>query len=582
MAKKILSAVLALLMVLTLAACTPGAETGNNAGTSATIAPDSALSVPVANAATECLKRVLAGETQTVTFYPTQAKSSSGTMSDPIGKWLLENLNVQLDIWTYSTDRTQTILAAGDLPDIMCFTSADNLENSIGSGYVLNLEPYMTAEYLSNVLASDVLMTGVNYARQYRSNGTGELYAIPCSIGAGATSTTSVSRYRAVVNWPYFYETYKDAAPVIDDPYDMIDIMKTLMDAYPTAEDGTKMWGTAFYYDTGAFVGVMANYYNLYGYTTNELKYFIEANDINGELTSIFADDAHYYEACKWFNAMYREGVMDPDSINYDRTTPRNASQYYFLGLPALNVSTEEHLTLYISDQYSVYSISNTYGNGSFMAIGAKSDKVDASIVYLNFCSTADGALIMGNGPKGQLWDIDADGNYYATELYFSGQEAGEMKWEDGTPVTDRGLAGIANNGVYIAGTTVFADMSKWACVERRAKSDNLNQWTEMYGYEYTADMLLDKGQLTYTSATNGLSNFTENPDDVQQLTISACQDSVRTNTWHMIYAATDEEFEGYWQAMKAECETLGVQSIIDWRIEQLKAAADVVASLGG
>ena len=61
----------------------------------------------------------------------------------------------------------------------------------------------------------------------------------------------------------------------------------------------------------------------------------------------------------------------------------------------------------------------------------------------------------------------------------------------------------------------------------------------------------------------------------LMQLTIDALRDIVVTASWQMVYAESDEAFEEIWDKMVSDCEGLGAQDIIDWRLEDLAAAKE-------
>jgi len=69
------------------------------------------------------------------------------------------------------------------------------------------------------------------------------------------------------------------------------------------------------------------------------------------------------------------------------------------------------------------------------------------------------------------------------------------------------------------------------------------------------------------------------NPLD-KQLDHDAIKDKVTTASWKMIYASSDSEFEQLWNQMVSDCEGLGAQEIIDWRLADIENAKQVRDSL--
>ena len=66
------------------------------------------------------------------------------------------------------------------------------------------------------------------------------------------------------------------------------------------------------------------------------------------------------------------------------------------------------------------------------------------------------------------------------------------------------------------------------------------------------------------------------------KLVMDALRDVVVTASWQMVYAETDEAFQAIWDQMVADCEGLGAQDIIDWRLEDLAAAKAKQDALAG
>ena len=87
-------------------------------------------------------------------------------------------------------------------------------------------------------------------------------------------------------------------------------------------------------------------------------------------------------------------------------------------------------------------------------------------------------------------------------------------------------------------------------------------------------------GNYYLTSDLDYITNFASIPDDMMKLTIDALRDVVVNASWKMVYAESDEEFESLWTQMVKDCEDLGAQDIIDWRLDDLEVAKEIRDSL--
>ena len=171
--KKLISFLLVLVMVGSLAACSNPADdktTQSNeqtqGGTTTTEAPgdDATTAEP-----TEENK-----EPVTITLYPFSANLESGTVGGWVGDYLLEKGYI-LDIWAYSDDKLNAMLTGGDLPDIMYAASTKVDFAELGkNGQIVNMDDY--ADKLPNLMNNEQMQIAMNYVREYVSGG--KLYAL--------------------------------------------------------------------------------------------------------------------------------------------------------------------------------------------------------------------------------------------------------------------------------------------------------------------------------------------------------------------------------------------------------------------
>lgn len=123
---------------------------------------------------------VLAAEdVTTVTLYPSDANLQSGLVGGYKAD-VFADRGLAVEVWTYSDEKTNAILASGELPDLM-YVTRDNLEIMIEAGMVLDLEDYL--DQMPHVMEKEELQTAMNFVRKFESDGTGILYAMPTQIG---------------------------------------------------------------------------------------------------------------------------------------------------------------------------------------------------------------------------------------------------------------------------------------------------------------------------------------------------------------------------------------------------------------
>ena len=111
------------------------------------------------------------------------------------------------------------------------------------------------------------------------------------------------------------------------------------MEAHPTDEDGNPFYGTILNNgsDTNYFACIQ-QYDRWFGYDEWNLAYMLETNMAEGTVSSILNDGSKYYEGLKWYNEVYRRGLMDPDSINNDRPTQKAKVDAGYAVIPSGNL----------------------------------------------------------------------------------------------------------------------------------------------------------------------------------------------------------------------------------------------------
>ena len=168
-------------------------------------------------------------ELTTITIYPQNSNLTSGKVGGWLGDFFAE-FGLEIEVWAYSDDKTNAILASGDLPDIM-YLNEKIYETMINAGMLMNLEAHL--DKMPNVMNNQALPTALNYVRKYRSAGTDQLWFMPVSVGIKDGSGDETERYALRLNWE-FYEGI--GAPPIKDIWALIPVMKQMLEKYPAGD----------------------------------------------------------------------------------------------------------------------------------------------------------------------------------------------------------------------------------------------------------------------------------------------------------------------------------------------------------
>ena len=522
-------------------------------------------------------------EVTTITVYPENANTKSGLVGGYKGD-LFARHGIAVEVWSYSDEKTNAIMASGDLPDVM-HVSSENLEFLIEEGLVLNLDEYM--DKLPNIAENENFAPGLEYAREYKSAGTGKLYGMPTTMGTEVQNIgINITKNMMVVNWDC-YEGI--GAPEIKDQWQLIDVMKQMVEAYPTGEDGVQNYGTILNAGSdGTYWGNMAQYFKWFGYEPTQLPYLLEMDMVNGTVDSILDENSKYHEGLIWYNKVYREGLMDPDSISMDRQTQKSKVTNMHAMVPSGTLQGYSgYLPVYMpEEQLYQERWSTIFGGDCMIAVSAKSKNIDAALEYINMMADGDVTFEISNGPDGDIW-YTKDGVAYVSQktidAYKNGTELllenGEKPDQFGTKVGGVGTEVLTLKGPD--GNIRRPYLSQWEeILELKYNSKQMKEWQERFGYTDYVEQVMDAGNYHIDSDWDFVGSFVSRPDDNMQLIVDAIKDTVVTASWQMVYAQTDEEFNSIWDKMVSDCEALGAQEVIEWRTQDLEQAKTVRDSL--
>lgn len=521
-------------------------------------------------------------EVPVISFYPSSADAGSGVVGGNKGE-VFAQYGFGVEIWAYSEEKTNAILASADLPDVMMVRS-DQLEVLIENEMILNLEDYL--DQLPNIAEKDYMQPALNYMREYNSNGTGGLWALPCQVSAGKSLEYDITKNMLTVNWDCFESI---GCPEITDQWQLIDVMEEMLEANPLGEDGTTNYGICLNAGSdGTYWGNINLYLKWFGYEPTELPYLLETDMINAEYSSILSEDSKYYEGLKWYNTVYRRNLMDPDSINIDRATQSTKINAGHAMVSAGTVQGYAKFQPVYMENQQIYqeSWSSPYGGSNYFVVNAKSENIDAVMKFLNMLADPDAYLYTWIGLEGDLWTAEGDVLTLKEGLAEAYANTGEVTFETGEKVDYWRSWIIDDSSIYTSykdadGESRLPSLAKFSEVrEVKFNNDKQNAWREWSGYDFYVDQVMAADAYYLTSELDNVSNFAPVADDTLQLTLDAIKDVVVNASWQMVYAESEEEFDAIWNDMVDDCNELGAEQVIADRIEALEEAKVVRDSL--
>ncbi len=562
MKKRLLAAFLALATVISVAGC--GKTDSSSSSSSSVSSSAAASSSQTAEAAP-----------QKVTLYPYNAGLQSGPASGWVDEFFQKN-GIILEVIPYSDEKTQAMLASGDLPDVVIFNSETNAKAALEAGMLLSLEDHL--DKLPSIAKDELFSPALKYSREYYSNDTKNLYLVPWGVG-GNTNAVSPDSERYAIKFKY--DVYEQiGAPKFEKLEEVIPILKKMKEVYPKNAEGTTTWGMNLFsdFDTNFFYN-MISVFSVLGYSTDYLKYGIEYSAVANEGYSIFRDDSVYKRGAKFIYEMNKAGLLDPDSLTQVRTTANKkmdtaAVVAGWAAAPAWE--SKGYYPVSFGEFQPCLTYSNPFGKIG-VAVSAKAENVDASLKLVDMLADPEALISLYNGPQGDRWDI-ADNKLVFTDKFKQYRANG-----GGTYTLNNGEEFALYNFVtYIRGTGNLIEkynepfpMTLWKqYLEEQYSSDTAKAWSARYGYKYLKEQLQAEDRLKGVMDPSFPAFLTPDSDDLK-LSLAALKDVIVPGTWELVYAKDEAEFEKIWGTMKGKCENLGIQSVVDNKLNDISKAKE-------
>ncbi len=512
---------------------------------------------------------------------------------------LLKDLfNVEVVIIPDQDGTYETRMASGNLGDLIVWGSnGEDYKQAVQKGMLLNWDdivygkensylevyaPYIFANY------GDALNTN-----RVVSENNNALYGFGMDVALEQGSHKSF-----MYSWDLRWDLYAQLGyPEIKNLDDLLVVLGQMKEICPTDELGNETYGASLWPDWDGnmvmYVKALATAY--YGY--DELGFGLY-DPTTGKFYDALDPNGPYIEMLKFFNKMYRAGLLDPNSMTqtYDEMGTKVKNGGVFWGIfnyaSSMVYNTTAHLEegkmMYarVPDEANpiVYGMS-TLGGNRIWTIGNYTAYPELCMAILDFLATPEGSMTMWYGPRGLTWDYDENGGMYFTELGLltsadSKYDLNGVQWT--SPYTGKTytLSGTFNDGcLQINNTTLARDMinpdgalgeafnkDTWVSVQTAVSYPIQQDWREWSGVS-----LVDQ-------YFEGIGRYTVMPDlpysessktDELKVKWDQCAKAITTNSWRAIYAKADGEFNMHIRNMTNQCNAYGYADCLAWSLQE-------------
>lgn len=523
-----------------------------------------------------------------------QLANFSGKQTGWSADILKKKFNVELNIIPEGDGVFETRMTSGNLGDIVVW-GADNdkyplaVKNNLLFGWEDDnvLDEY--GPYIKKNMP-DALKKNKELTKTITNGASDKLYGFGANVALNSKDHESF-----FYTWDTRWDLYKKLGyPKIKNLQDYHKMLKNMQKLCPSDDSGNKVYAVSLWPDWDdamvMYVKAMATAY--YGYDELALGLY---DPTNGKYHDALEENGPYLEMLKWFNDLYQDGLIDPDSMTqtYDEMIAKvqNGGTLFsiFNYSGSLGYNTKEHTSagklMYCmkpEDASPIVYGMNTQGGDRVWSIGAKTEYPEKCMEIINYLATPEGRMTMEYGPKGYTWDYDDQKHAYLTDVGMKCQK-------DKNTTMGGGYKGSYHDGeLQINNVTWSLDASNpdsdgetynkesWASYNATPSSDIEKDWRDKTGCT-TINEYMEKGKYTVAPGT---SFSKETQDTTLKTTWNQVTTEIKNSSWKAIYAKSDKKFDSVVASMKKSAKKYGYDKCVEWSRNQAsrrKALEDAI-----
>ena len=567
--KKLIAMVMCLAMLLAAAACRTEAEAGERD-----------IYAKLAEIG------VYDGEPITLNVY-SQLANYSGLQGHWSADLLLDMFNVKINIIPDSEGTYATRMESGNLGDIVVWgTDGEDYQEAVKQGLLLDWEEDgLCEEYAPYVWEHFQPAMDSNRIK----SGDGKIHGFGHSIALDAASHQDF-----FYTWDIRWDLYKQLGyPQVKDLDGLYDLFVAMKEICPEDENGNPTYAVSLWpaWDGNMVMYVKSMATAYYGW--DEFEQGLISPE-TGEFQGCLQEGGMYLEMLKFFNRLYRAGLVDPNSStnSWDKMAEKVKvggtffSIFDFAG--SIIYNTTEHMadgkfmgTMVPDEGTPICYGANTTGGNRLWSIGADAEYPELCLAVIDWLSTPEGTMTMLYGPKGFTWDYDAEGGACFTELGLKTSKDSQYDITGLTLTGPRTGTEYVQSGTYhdgelqINNTTLDAtqlnpDSRKqetiksdgWVSVVNSSLTDIQNDWCAWAGAE-TVQQYLEKHPYKLMLSRG---NYAAGKMDSELKAKSKMiMDLVKTYSWRAIYAQNDGEFNFHVNEMIRNCKANRYDDYMAW-----------------
>ena len=524
------------------------------------------------------------------------------------GHWsadlLLDKYNVRINIIPDSDGTYATRMQSGNLGDIVVWgADGDQYEAAVNQGLLLDWEEDdLAQEYAPYIWA--------NYQRALESNraknADGKIHGFGHNV-----ALQEGSHENFFYTWDVRWDLYKQLGyPEVKDLDGLYELFVKMKEICPKDDNGNDTYAVSLWPDwDGNMVMYVKSLATAY-YGWDEFALGLISTE-TGEFQGCLQEDGMYIEMLRFFNKLYRAGLLDPNSASQTFSAMSEKvkaggtfwSIFNFGGSSIFNTTENmaagRYMGTLVPDEGTpiAYGVS-VFGGNRIWSIGADAEYPEVCLALIDWLATPEGSMTMWYGPKGVTWDYDEQGGAYFTEL---GKKTSQDSTFDMSGVTVVGprtgkeypQSGTYNDGaLQINNTTLTAsqrnpdagvdetlDKEGWVSVVNGSITPIQQDWCDWANALTFSEYLENHGYKVMLPRGN-YKESTRDPELEKKW--GQVTTAVKTYSWRAIYAKNDGEFNFHLQQMLQAANSYGYDLCVAWCEEEAaRCWAEQLAAAG-
>lgn len=517
-----------------------------------------------------------------------------GIQSGWFAKVVKDKFNMELNIIARNVSGGgetlyQTRSAAGDLGELLILENSNGkLNDLVTSGLVMDCNDLMKDKDIVKNYSNAITVTNKGLSKE-------GIWAFPNSISslpAAEPSEGLEPTFGPYVRWDYYAQL---GYPKMTTLEDFLDVLEDMQKLAREKEGNDKIYAISLFKDwDDSMMNNAKQFACMYGY--DEIGFVLAKAD-GTDYKSLIDSQSMYTRALKFFNEANQRGLVDPDSTtqNYD-TLQNKYAQGTVLYCPWPWLAQDKFNTVEnkaAGKGYMMATIDDmrifSYGNcpegdkRSVIAIGSNAKDPERLADFIDWLYSPEGIELNGQangaaGIKDLTWEIGTDGKAVLTEYGKKALPSNEVEvakeygggnWKDGISTLNFKTIILVDIDPNIGEAY---DWHLWESTIKNNVTPLSKDWSNHTKAATTMDYLRENNLIIVAPG----SGYTTPEADSNITTIRGqCKATIVENSWKMIFANDDTEFDTYLTTMQTTAKGLGYDEVLAYDMQNAKDQND-------